>query len=768
MDDIEEEELEIIYREYKDRIFLLIFYNTRKLELKIDYPNSYVYNRNKLEDLEIKLRYKLGTSKFKEFRDKVHETALVKAREAIEDLKEMLYKDQGLLPVGYDWVHSPPRKYAEVFDRMQGIKNHNQNMTSLTGEFDMENPTGKRTGTPLHRRVYDPANPSTYMADPELQKKPAYESPLTPVTAGAVSSSSQFNSPPMDQMEVSEVSAPSQRYTGSEYSQMSGYQLDPSSSTGRPANLPKYDAQGYAIPFPRWKRAGDPENKALMAALKRDKPQYYKSLIYRKWDRKNFPGNRFGKAYFERGVPGSWSMNTFGRSYAEADEAQKANRKKYGFRGYGAYWGKVLGAGAGRFLGSKIGMGNIGAAVGGRLGDLGSDYIERKLGISGSGAYDAPNIMSNETLGNFGSFSNQMSTNSLINNATRTRYLGALMDESNSICIAHTEFITDVVSTKSDFQTLAFLSINPGLASTFPWLSNIAQFYEEYMFEQLTFSFKSMVTEGNSTAAGTVIMATQYNPANPRFTNKQQMENYDFSQSCKVTADAIHGIECDEQKRGGPAIEYVRTGGVPAGQDIKTFDMATFQLAISGGMPNLTVGELWVSYKVRLGKSKIYTPGALGRQNIAFASIELRRCSATNSAFLGDGSTTVGSEGTPKVVTNMSGLQIVNTADNSLLTNLGTLVFPENVVSGTYLLQLSYTTGTAATAAPTLTASNCTVQSLQTDDSLTTLPNSWLYQVVISAPNPLVAKIDVSGLTTLGTTTAATGLLRLWQVYSTN
>ena len=78
------------------------------------------------------------------------------------------------------------------------------------------------------------------------------------------------------------------------------------------------------------------------------------------------------------------------------------------------------------------------------------------------------------------------------------------------------------------------------------------------------FTMKSMVTEGNASASGTVIMCSQYNPTNPAFTSKQVMENYDYANSAKVTIDSHHGVECDPKKLGGSTIEYIRTGAVPA------------------------------------------------------------------------------------------------------------------------------------------------------------------------------------------------------------
>ena len=182
-------------------------------------------------------------------------------------------------------------------------------------------------------------------------------------------------------------------------------------------------------------------------------------------------------------------------------------------------------------------------------------------------------------------------------------------DETGDLLITKREYIGDVLSTGTiSFTTPYFLTLNPGLAATFPWLSNIAQYFEEYEFKQLIFEYKSMISAGNQNSGGTVSTVTLYNPTSTAFTNKQALEQYDYSTSCKAEESCYSGVECDPNKRGGNTFEYIRTGTVPTGQDPKTFDMGTFQLSLSGvptGYSAGTIlGELWVNYTVRLSKAK--------------------------------------------------------------------------------------------------------------------------------------------------------------------
>lgn len=286
--------------------------------------------------------------------------------------------------------------------------------------------------------------------------------------------------------------------------------------------------------------------------------------------------------------------------------------------GRGAYWGRDIGQMAGSAIGGRFGLGNEGGAIGARFGDWASSGIERVIAKRmGRGAY---------------------STNSLIDPQGSHRPIASASDETGDIVITHSEYVQDVIPTTSAFQSQVFQVINPGLPGFVPWLSQIAQYFEEYEMLQCAFEFKSMVTEGNSTAAGTVMMATQYNPLNPPFASKQAMENYEHANSCKMTDSSFHGVECDPSKHGGNSCEYVRTGPVPAGQDAKTYDLAVFQLATNGAAPDINVGELWVHYSIRLSKAKVVPVGS-SLASVFSASVgnHITSTQATNPLTSGSG-----------------------------------------------------------------------------------------------------------------------------------
>lgn len=174
--------------------------------------------------------------------------------------------------------------------------------------------------------------------------------------------------------------------------------------------------------------------------------------------------------------------------------------------------------------------------------------------------------------------------------------------------VRHREYLRDVLSTE-DFTLQAF-DINPGLSQSFPWLSGVAENFEEYRMRGLVYEFKSLSSDAvlstaSSSALGAVIMATSYNVLNPSFANKMEMENYEYANSSKPSLSFLHPIEC--KRTWTPVSElFTRVNGVPSGGDQRLYDLGKFQIAtvgqqVDGGV----IGELWCTYEVELYKPKV-------------------------------------------------------------------------------------------------------------------------------------------------------------------
>lgn len=246
--------------------------------------------------------------------------------------------------------------------------------------------------------------------------------------------------------------------------------------------------------------------------------------------------------------------------------------------------------------------------------------------------------------------------------------------DDRTTCVRHREYITDITSS-TGFKVQGY-EINPGIDATFPWLATVARNYECYRLKGMLFEFKSMSADAlNSinTALGTVIMATQYNAASAAFVNKQQMENYEFAQSCKPSSSMLHYIEC--ARNSSPLNElYIRGGDIPTNQPQQLYDIGDFYIATQGmQQADVIIGELWVTYDIELFKPKLIPTGMGSDQG--FYGISLR--DPTEANLFGDGTRDI----------------VEWTRVNSMecFTNQGTstITLPPNIMTGTFLVQVT-------------------------------------------------------------------------------
>jgi hypothetical protein len=234
----------------------------------------------------------------------------------------------------------------------------------------------------------------------------------------------------------------------------------------------------------------------------------------------------------------------------------------------------TVGQTLGSAVGSMFGVPTIGSGVGRWLGKgIGS--------IFGSGDY--------EMVGQNPSY------NVLVNGAQIPKF--STTRQTNIVC--HREYIGDISGT-ANFTNRKY-PLNPGSPITFPWLSTIAQNYQQYKIHGLIFEFRPLITDFvTSGAPGVVIMATNYNADEPLYLTKQAMENSEYAVSVKPTCNLMHGVECAANQTVLSEL-YVRPKGIASNLDLKFTDLGNFQFA-SQGNPVQLLGELWVSYNIEFFK----------------------------------------------------------------------------------------------------------------------------------------------------------------------
>lgn len=192
-------------------------------------------------------------------------------------------------------------------------------------------------------------------------------------------------------------------------------------------------------------------------------------------------------------------------------------------------------------------------------------------------------------------------------------------NDPHCVRIRRREYVGDIVSGTANTFNLQSFAINPGLSTSFPYLSRMASLYEEYMFSGLVYEFVSTTSPYLAGGAmGAVIMAAEYNPYGSPWTTKIGMENSDFAISARPDQNMLYGFECAPQGNTQNSY-YVRSGSSSAplnATDIGTFYVA-HQTPIAAGQ---TLGELWIVYDVVFKRPYITVAGIV--TNTLFSHIQ--------------------------------------------------------------------------------------------------------------------------------------------------
>jgi hypothetical protein len=310
---------------------------------------------------------------------------------------------------------------------------------------------------------------------------------------------------------------------------------------------------------------------------------------------------------------------------------------------------RMVGGMGGRYLGGMVGVGNAGAGVGTGLGAALSRWL-------GQGDYT-------------------VAQNSIVRQAA-SGVVPSMHKNDQSVIVRHKEFITEVTG-KQSFTVQRRFSINPGLGNTFPWLSGIASQYSEYRVKGMVYHYvpsSGDAVSSTNAALGTVMLQTSYRANEAQATSKVELLNEYWSSESKPSEAFCHPIECSPEENPFN-IQYVRTGDVPASDNVLLYDLGVTTLAVSGQQADdIVLGDLWVTYEIELRKPRLtdLTGESLGG---------LMATATANLAI----ATPFGSDTTEAADTTTGGTSLTSTALTLQRGNVGT-----------YQLTLYYQAATAA------------------------------------------------------------------------
>lgn len=165
----------------------------------------------------------------------------------------------------------------------------------------------------------------------------------------------------------------------------------------------------------------------------------------------------------------------------------------------------------------------------------------------------------------------------------------------DSVVMRRREFIRDIVGPGNSGYQIRSEIYNPGLEPLFPWLSSIAQNYEQYEVLQTRFSFE---TTSPTTTPGSVILAFDYDSYDTAPVDKAElMQISDNIRTAPWSRCDLNLRPADLKNRGKL---FTREGY--ANGDLKTYDLGRLMVALQGVDTEATIGELWIEYTIRLWK----------------------------------------------------------------------------------------------------------------------------------------------------------------------
>ncbi|QMW68885.1 capsid protein [Crucivirus-416] len=339
-------------------------------------------------------------------------------------------------------------------------------------------------------------------------------------------------------------------------------------------------------------------------------------------------------------------------------------------------------------------------------GDYGGGNQYGLLNIGGGGGFGSGMFRG------VGSYGGDAGGNQIINDSVEKpiQVNSDPTDLSGDVYFSHREFVGNVIATATNSTGTAktvtssfnntHYPVNAAFPDTFPWLSQVAQNFTMYQMIGCIFEYRPTSGEFGATgsaALGKVVMATQYDPDAQDFTSTVQMENYDYANACKPSERMLHGVETAPAQTATRML-YTRTGATA--KDKIFTDVGLFQIATEG-LPmtvaanstfSAIVGELWVSYKVKLSRAQLFGSELandvpfdyhIGYQNATSSTLNQGSSAFVQSLPIANKYTTVGLAGNsacPKITNNI-GCTIIGTTLNGCF-----VTFPIGVTSGNFII----------------------------------------------------------------------------------
>lgn len=165
----------------------------------------------------------------------------------------------------------------------------------------------------------------------------------------------------------------------------------------------------------------------------------------------------------------------------------------------------------------------------------------------------------------------------------------------DSCRVVHRELIGSVSGGASTaFSVNSTFALNPGLSSTFPWLSIIAEAWEQYRFNSLKVCY---YTRCSTQTAGSVLLVTDYDAADPAPATEFIASSYEDTAEDAPWKDICSDLRPSAMFPMGPK-KFLRTSALAANEDIKTYDAGNLFVCTVDSAAAAGWGKIWLEYDV--------------------------------------------------------------------------------------------------------------------------------------------------------------------------
>jgi hypothetical protein len=187
--------------------------------------------------------------------------------------------------------------------------------------------------------------------------------------------------------------------------------------------------------------------------------------------------------------------------------------------------------------------------------------------------------------------------------------------------IKHMEYVKDILNEGAELD-IKSIAIQPGLALSHPWLAAIANRFECYIYNSLSYHYVPAVGTQES---GALAFCPDYDASDDNSTStKQKLLSFEDSVRSPVWSEFT--MHCSKSNLHQQKKFYTREGNPNVDTDIRLYDTGNLWIVQSGGPGSeentVTLGEIWVCYDITF-----FTP------QVEEAQSEITTLKTTNRAY---------------------------------------------------------------------------------------------------------------------------------------